>query len=451
MAKNMNRKKFLAVLFLIAFFQSSLHAATFRNVIDSVGTFDGHTFTGLAFPSLNNNQQLSFEGATTGGVTGIFLADLSGPTVDLDVLVDTSGVYDEFDSFFNKINDNGLVAVHAKRDDGESEIFTVDTAGLVTPLVDTTGTFNSLSTDIDMNNSGTVAFFGIHDSGTSVRGIYTAKGTTPLNTFETIADHTGEFENFWIPNINDSGDVLYIGSDSDAEVGKLVVNHPGGGETIVKQYPFGNSSLPHDINDNGDVSYYFSGDSAVSIFNASDSSTDLIVDSSDGFNFGLPLPDMRINNSSQIAFVNQNRLILADADGFDILLEPGNSLFGSTVSSLYFAKSLNDLGEISFIYVLNSGVVGIAVASTTEPSADFDEDGDVDAEDYAVWDSAFGLNNTGDTDGDGDSDGIDFLNWQQQFTGNLSPAIASVQVPEPSGLYLLMLAVFMWCSQRAMN
>ena len=37
-------------------------------------------------------------------------------------------------------------------------------------------------------------------------------------------------------------------------------------------------------------------------------------------------------------------------------------------------------------------------------SADFDEDGDVDPTDFAIWHGAFNLNQLGDADGDNDSD-----------------------------------------------
>ena len=48
-------------------------------------------------------------------------------------------------------------------------------------------------------------------------------------------------------------------------------------------------------------------------------------------------------------------------------------------------------------------------------SADFDDDGDVDATDLAIWDGAFDLNQLGDADGDNDTDGADLLVWQRQF------------------------------------
>jgi len=77
-------------------------------------------------------------------------------------------------------------------------------------------------------------------------------------------------------------------------------------------------------------------------------------------------------------------------------------------------------------------------------SADFDEDGDVDPTDLAIWKGAFNLNQLGDADGDNDSDGNDFLLWQQQYGS--APAVAVAQpaaaaVPEPSAAALLLAAM----------
>ena len=73
-------------------------------------------------------------------------------------------------------------------------------------------------------------------------------------------------------------------------------------------------------------------------------------------------------------------------------------------------------------------------------SADFDEDGDVDPTDLAIWDGAYDLNQLGDADGDNDSDGNDFLLWQRQLGS--APALAAADpVPEPSTAVLTALAI----------
>ncbi len=73
---------------------------------------------------------------------------------------------------------------------------------------------------------------------------------------------------------------------------------------------------------------------------------------------------------------------------------------------------------------------------------DFDNDGDVDGDDLAIWQAGYGLNANGDADGDGDSDGRDFLTWQRQFsTGPFTGLSAMISVPEPTSLVM---ALFAW-------
>jgi len=78
-----------------------------------------------------------------------------------------------------------------------------------------------------------------------------------------------------------------------------------------------------------------------------------------------------------------------------------------------------------------------SVDLTAPPSfpADFDGDGDVDADDLTQWHNDFAQNSGSDADGDGDSDGHDFLAWQRQFGSG--QASAAVSVPEPASWVLL--------------
>ena len=59
--------------------------------------------------------------------------------------------------------------------------------------------------------------------------------------------------------------------------------------------------------------------------------------------------------------------------------------------------------------------------------ADYDDDGDVDGTDLAIWGRNFGETPTGF---DGDSDGADFLVWQRQF----GMTTAATPAPEPSSI-----------------
>ncbi len=80
----------------------------------------------------------------------------------------------------------------------------------------------------------------------------------------------------------------------------------------------------------------------------------------------------------------------------------------------------------------------VRLTAVTTPffSADFDDDGDVDSTDLAIWQGAYDLNQLGDADGDNDSDGRDFLLWQQQFGSAPLLPLESLIVPEPGGAIL---------------
>ena len=83
-------------------------------------------------------------------------------------------------------------------------------------------------------------------------------------------------------------------------------------------------------------------------------------------------------------------------------------------------------------------------------AADFDDDGDVDGDDFLLWQINFPVldgtagSSSGDANGDGNVDGDDFLVWQRNFT--YPTAISSV--PEPNSLVLLALGGLMMLRRR---
>ena len=121
-----------------------------------------------------------------------------------------------------------------------------------------------------------------------------------------------------------------------------------------------------------------------------------------------------------------------------------NIITGNTVTGTFDTVDVSGMpAGLAFHLNYLSNAVQMEVVNKPIFSADFDEDGDVDATDLAIWDNAFNLNQLGDADGDNDSDGNDFLLWQRQF-GSV-PAVAAAQpaagtVPEPSGALLVLLA-----------
>jgi outer membrane protein assembly factor BamB len=75
------------------------------------------------------------------------------------------------------------------------------------------------------------------------------------------------------------------------------------------------------------------------------------------------------------------------------------------------------------------------------PPADFDSDGDVDGDDFLIWQASFETDTGADADGDGDTDGDDFLLWQIGYVpGDGGLAAIAARVPEPTTLVLLIAA-----------
>lgn len=85
--------------------------------------------------------------------------------------------------------------------------------------------------------------------------------------------------------------------------------------------------------------------------------------------------------------------------------------------------------------------------------ADFDEDGDVDQTDYAIWVGAFNLNQLGDATGDNISNAADYTVWRDQL-GSVSDGIPGsggfglAAVPEPGTLALVLVGMVSGCYFR---
>jgi glucose/arabinose dehydrogenase len=105
-------------------------------------------------------------------------------------------------------------------------------------------------------------------------------------------------------------------------------------------------------------------------------------------------------------------------------------LTASAVEGAFATETLPSVAGVLFDVVYNPQSVVLTVSPAL--TADFNDDGKVDAADLEQWQAAFAANPMGDADNDGDSDGDDFLAWQRQLG---SPAVATPAtdaVPEPS-------------------
>jgi hypothetical protein len=113
-------------------------------------------------------------------------------------------------------------------------------------------------------------------------------------------------------------------------------------------------------------------------------------------------------------------------------------------------RSFNDAGQLVFNATFVGGGEGIFVSDAAGYYlADFDRDGDVDADDLTIWQDAYAAgSDAADADGDGLTNGRDFLIWQGQY-GNGVPIVEALSVPEPTTAALLALLLVLPVTRAA--
>lgn len=96
-------------------------------------------------------------------------------------------------------------------------------------------------------------------------------------------------------------------------------------------------------------------------------------------------------------------------------------------------------------YASNQLLLSISASVTYDP-ADFNDDGNVDGDDFAAWKTGFGastgaMREDGDSNGDSAVDGVDFLAWQRGFSNEPAVLAAATFVPEPTATAALFSAL----------
>ena len=89
-----------------------------------------------------------------------------------------------------------------------------------------------------------------------------------------------------------------------------------------------------------------------------------------------------------------------------------------------------------------ASIAGDQFISVTVPSADFDDDGDVDGQDFLSWQRG-----DGDADGNGAVDGADLAIWHEQFGAPESLAV-NLAVPEPTACAVLLAVLLGHAAKR---
>ncbi len=292
-----------------------------------------------------------------------------------------------------------------------------------------------------INASGQIALSGTLAASVGVnssndRGVWLYTGTTGTMLARegsaAVPEIAGaNFADFQSSLLNDAGNVAVIGS---LEIG------PGG-------VAAGDNQGIWFLEGGGQLAARTGSGNVPGVASANFASFDKIALNTEG---SLAIAATLESGVGGVAANNDTGLWLIDSMGSGTLVaREGDLLAGRTIDTLDFvgnsagtdgrATGLNDIGQLAFQATFTNGDSGLFLFSSF--AADFDNDGDVDDADLAIWNTSYATNSGADADSDGDSDGNDFLIWQQQFGNGVSPLAVSKSVPEPLSEGLLILGI----------
>jgi hypothetical protein len=170
---------------------------------------------------------------------------------------------------------------------------------------------------------------------------------------------------------------------------------------------------------------------------ASNSSKLLLVDFGDGGNSAQSAAQWKIKQTIDLIGMTPGWYRL----GIDYDPSSGNVVARFGANTYAFTTDPNLLGTFYAGWrevIANQGshlpLLNPPVFDNVSPAGDYDADGDVDADDYTVWRSAFGqtvspAGSGADGNIDGKVDAADYTIWRQHVMG--SGALSGQQVPEP--------------------
>lgn len=237
---------------------------------------------------------------------------------------------------------------------------------------------------------------------------------------------------------NNSGAQLAI-TGGEVDVVGLIDNNAGAQIVVGGKA----TAVFHDVVTNNGQLHVLPGADALMLENLSFSATSLLglqlgaSDEADEFG------QVEVGGAATLA----GKLDVKLASGFAPTLGDSFRLMTATagITGTFATTSLPTLGGgLSWDVDYTATALTLSVV-TDGPSADFDGDGDVDANDLAKWKVGFGKKQgaepfDGDADGDFDVDGSDFLVWQRQFGGAAPTSPATGAVPEPTACMLAAVA-----------
>ncbi|TWT32320.1 hypothetical protein KOR34_40830 [Posidoniimonas corsicana] len=265
-----------------------------------------------------------------------------------------------------------------------------------------------------MNRLGDVLFQAGRPGGVS--GIYS--GPDPVA--DLLVDNSGPFLSVGTQvDLNDHGDVVFEARLPNGEAGLYSGPDPATDTLVDSTGPFAATFISPRINNRGDLTFYAELDSGVTgLFTGPDPVADLLVDDTGPFEV---LGGAIVNNSGGLLFsavFDNGRIGVFDGTDVDEdrVVGTGDPLFGSIVTEIAAYDAYNDAGQFAFRYALADGREGIAIAAPIRPG-DYNRDGAVDALDYHLWRSQYGTPVAAPGDqSDGNSDGVvdaaDYTVWR---------------------------------------
>lgn len=316
---------------------------SYINISNSSGAFN--TFSQAA-PSLNNAGTVAFYGVLDTGTKGIYTGN--GGAVST---VKDSSQYTDFQ--IPVINNAGTVLYGAF---SGANLRLLQTTGASTIEISAPNFFSTPQ----MNGTGTVVYLATDP--VQGYGIFASTGAT-------IAHTQGAFASLGDPSINLGGTVAF-GGTLDSGGGPMVFTVQGISTNVVIDGTgvFGGLDAIG-INNTGTVAYH--GNLSIGgegIYTKTGATTKTISDTTGQFSAYGPAS---LNSSGKVAFfanldAGGSGIYEGDGTSTSKVVKTGDSLFGSTVSSVFMGSTgINDNGDVAFWYKLANGQTGVGLATAT--------------------------------------------------------------------------------------
>jgi hypothetical protein len=335
----------------------------FTNVADSTQGFTAFT----TFPTINNSGAVGFIAAQN-GIQGVFRSRNGEVTA-----IASASVKDGFQLFGNEpaINASGVVAFTAVTATGSVAIFTGDgqSRRLIADSAANGLSKNSIGAP-SINAAGTVAFSARIIAPGLPMSIFAGNGG-PLATLLTTS--TAGFGAFANVDINDSGTIAFRGFLTDGTEGIFIGTSSPAPVVTTKTNPEINGFDEVVINNARTIAVIgFRTAGGLEVITGNTRGITLRNDPANPPFVNSDHPS--INNHGAVAFFaipfpdpNAPTGIFLEATGGHSVIpviRPGDTLFGSTVTSVDLGRfALNDRFELVFQYSLSDGRSGIAIAS----------------------------------------------------------------------------------------